>query len=151
MLIVIVGRYLIFSSACFHPSPRSLFLLLSFNLSDIFRWTRRVFLHFLTRLVVQSVGKLRVRTHLFAVVQSVVPLHIAPSNGEIQRLIYFVFKLILNSQKADWPSHKLIWFVLSNIILFENLSSPITLQSPILAKQEFELYRRTHRRKGTQG
>jgi hypothetical protein len=50
--------------------------------------------------------------HLFAVVQSVVPLLIAPSNGEAQRLITFVVKLTLNSQKADWPSHKPLWFVI---------------------------------------
>jgi len=67
---------------------------------------------------VQSVGKLKVRLHPFAVVQSVVPLLIAPSDGEVQRLISFVVKLILNSQKVDWPSHKLLWFVILSVIRY---------------------------------
>ena len=56
--------------------------------------------------------------HLFNVVQSVVPLLIAPSNGELQRIISFVVKLILNSQRADWPSHKPLWFVILLVIKF---------------------------------
>jgi len=67
---------------------------------------------------VQSVEKLKVRLHLFAVVQSVVLLLIAPSDGEVQRLISFVVKLILNSQKFDWPSHKLLWFVILSVIRY---------------------------------
>ena len=56
----------------------------------------RVFLRFLTKLVVQNVRKLRVRMHLFVVVQSVVPLLIVPSNGEVIKCLYtfFVVKLI---------------------------------------------------------
>jgi len=54
--------------------------------------------------------------HLFAVVHSVMPLLIAPLDGEVQRIISFVVKLILNSQKADWPSHKLPWFVVLPVI-----------------------------------
>ena len=71
-----------------------------------------------SRLVVQSVAKLRVRMHLFAVVQGVVPLLIAPSDGEVQRLISFVVKLILNSQKFDWPLHKLLWYVVLSVIRY---------------------------------
>jgi hypothetical protein len=56
--------------------------------------------------------------HLFAVVQGVVLLLIAPSDGEIQRFISFVVKLTLNSQKADWPSHKFLWFVIIPVIKY---------------------------------
>ena len=61
--------------------------------------------------------------HLFAVVQSVAPLLIVPSNGEAIKYLFtfFVVKLILiliNSQKADWPSHKPLWFVILVVIKY---------------------------------
>ena len=61
--------------------------------------------------------------HLFAVVQSVVPLLIVPLNGEVIKCLFtsFVVKLILtliNSQKADWPSHKHLWFVILVVIKY---------------------------------
>jgi len=56
--------------------------------------------------------------HLFTIVHGVVPLLIAPLDGEVQRIISFVVKLILNSQKADWPSHKLLWFVVLPVIQY---------------------------------
>ena len=43
---------------------------------------------------------------------------IAPKNGEVQRFISFVVKLILNSQKADWPSHKPLWFMILLVIKY---------------------------------
>ena len=121
--LLIVGIYLSFSSACFRS--RSLFLLLTFKLQQ--GWTFQAYFDGYVEStstswqdslcnVWENWEPRCISSPLFKF--SVVPLLIAPKNGEVQRLIYFVVKLILNSQKADWPSHKPLWFVILPVIKY---------------------------------
>ena len=58
--------------------------------------------------------------NLFTDVQNAVQLLTAPSNGRYRPLFRKNDELIFTSQKADWLSHKLLWFVV--LMLFDSIT-----------------------------